>query len=246
MFSFFKKKTPLPQLDFSVLGTDMHSHLIPGIDDGAPDLETSLELIKALQTMGFSNLITTPHVMTDLYPNTSEIILKGLNDLQKAIEKAGMEITLSAAAEYLMDEAFGAKIEEENLLTLPGKRVLVEMSFVAEPPNLHDYLFRLQSRGYKPVLAHPERYLFYRGDLKKYERLKDYGCEFQINLLSSTGYYGKPIKETTRKLFKAGLIDFLGTDLHNNNHAELLNKGLKDPFLQQLLNTTWKNTQLQY
>lgn len=213
----------------------MHSHLIPGIDDGAPDVETSVKLIKELQNMGFRKLITTPHVMADLYPNTPETIQKGLVDVQKALVKEGIDIEIDVAAEYLMDEAFGEKIELGNLLTLPGKRVLVEMSFVSPAPELDNYLFQLQLKGYRPIMAHPERYLYLKGDLKKYHQLIDQGCVLQLNLLSLIGYYGKPIKDTAWKLLKNKMIEYLGTDLHHQQHASKLKELLSLPPINRLL-----------
>ncbi len=234
MFSFFKKQTK-PSIDFSVLKTDMHSHLIPGIDDGAPDVDTAVSLIKELQDLGFRKLITTPHVMADLYPNTPEIIQKGLFEVRQALEVAGIDIEVDVAAEYLMDEAFGEKIEQENLLTLPGNRVLVEMSFVSPAPNLDNYIFQLQLKGYQPVMAHPERYVYLKSDLKNYTRLKEQGCSLQVNLLSLLGYYGSQVKDTAWKLLKHKMVDYLGTDLHHAQHAAQLKKVLELPKLARLL-----------
>ncbi len=220
MLNIFKRKPKIP--DYSFLGVDLHSHLLPGIDDGARSIGHSLALIGMLKELGFHTLITTPHVMAEMYTNNPEIIRYKYNEVQAALREKELGIKLSAAAEYLMDEGFGDKLESGNLLTLPGNRVLVEMSFYAAPPMLEDYLFRLQTKGYRPVLAHPERYLFLKGDFKKYQDLKGRGCEFQLNLLSLGGYYGKPTRENAFELLNAGLIDFLATDLHHEGQAELL------------------------
>lgn len=226
MLNIFKRKPKIP--DYSFLGVDLHSHLLPGIDDGARSMGHSLALIEMLKGLGFHTLITTPHVMAELYVNNPEIIRYKYNEVQAALREKELGIKLSAAAEYLMDEGFGDKLESGNLLTLPGNRVLVEMSFFAAPPMLEDYLFRLQTKGYRPVLAHPERYLFLKGDLEKYRELKNRGCEFQLNLLSLGGYYGKPTRENAFELLNAGLIDFLATDLHHEGQAELLGEMLYD------------------
>lgn len=213
----------------------MHSHLIPGIDDGAPDVETAVSLVKELRDMGYQKLITTPHVMADLYPNTPEIIQTGLEKLKKALVVEGVEVEIEAAAEYLMDEAFGEKIEQGNLLTLSGNQVLVEMSFVSPAPNLDNYLFQLQLKGYRPILAHPERYLYLKGNLNKYEKLKEKGCSLQLNLLSLMGYYGNLVKNTAWKLLKNKMVDYLGTDLHHSLHAQQLPKLLETPKFALLL-----------
>ncbi len=233
MFNLFKKTDPLG--DFAFLSIDMHSHLLPGIDDGAEDLEHSLKLIRALSRMGYDHLITTPHIMADLYPNTPDIIQEKLEEVRSALKAEGMAVTLEAAAEYLMDEGFEALLEKEALLCMPGRRVLVEMSFISAPPKLDQYLFRMQTKGYRPILAHPERYLFLREDFKKYEALKERGCEFQLNLLSLTGYYGKPVRENAAELLKAGLVDYLGTDLHHDRHAQNLEAALQDRSIAKLL-----------
>ncbi len=220
MFSFFSSKT-LPK-DFSFLGTDMHSHLIPGIDDGAKTVEEALALVKELYQLGYRHIITTPHVMADLYPNTPKDITDGLAVLRDAVSAAGLEVKIDAAAEYFIDEHFAALVDHDQLLTLPENRVLVEMSTLSAPPNLFNDLFRLQTKGYQPVLAHPERYVFLKSDFRQYSRLKDYGCEFQLNILSITGYYGKPVRETALKLLKNNMVNFLGTDMHHERHAASL------------------------
>lgn len=220
MLNLFRKKN-IPS-DFSFLHTDLHSHLIPGIDDGAKTLEDSLHLISRLYQLGYRHIITTPHVMADLYPNTPEDIRSGLEIVRAAVAEKKMDIEIDAAAEYFMDEHFAALVEHDQLLTLPGNRVLVEMSTLNAPPNLFNDLFRLQTKGYQPVLAHPERYVFLKEDFRQYTRLKDYGCEFQLNLLSITGYYGKPVRDIALKLLKNNMINLLGTDLHHERHASAL------------------------
>jgi len=223
MFKFLKRQQSSP-FRFSNLEVDLHSHLIPGIDDGAQDMEDSLELIQGLHDLGYRKLITTPHIMNDLYPNSPEVIRGGLRNVREALREAGIDVEIEAAAEYLLDEGFTQKLQAGNLLTLPGKRVLVEMSFISAPPTLNDMLFQLQTKGYRPVMAHPERYLYYAQDFDHFRRLKELGCELQVNLLSLTGYYGKPEKKTAQRLLKEGLVDFLGTDLHHIRHLRFLSE----------------------
>ncbi|MFN7117486.1 MAG: tyrosine-protein phosphatase [Saprospiraceae bacterium] len=244
MFSFFKKKEALVN-NFSHLGLDMHAHLIPGIDDGADTIETALQLIRGLQELGYQQLYATPHVMSDLYPNTRGVILEGLERLKSAVQAAGITVEIGAAAEYYMDEHFENIIHNEEILTLPNNRVLVEMSFVTAPPNLFHYIFRLQTKGYKPILAHPERYLFLKSKFNEYHRLKEYGCEFQLNTLSLIGHYGRPVQEIAFKLLKNKMIDYIGTDLHHQRHIELLHEALKDrQTLEILTKYEFANAQL--
>jgi tyrosine-protein phosphatase YwqE len=219
MFSIFKRKYPAKPADFSSLHTDMHSHLLPGIDDGAKDLQQSILLKKGLEDLGFQQFITTPHIYWDLYKNTDNTIGQALNTLQEGNQHRNIK----AAAEYFMDDYFDELLDGgKPLRTLGGKRVLVEFSFVAPPMDLSDLIFKLQIKGYEPVLAHPERYNYYMANKIAYEDFKSMGCLFQINLLSLTGYYGKTTQELGQHLISKNFIDFAGTDLHHLKHLEAL------------------------
>ncbi len=231
-------------MDFSAVGVDIHSHLIPGIDDGAKTPEEALILIKKLQELGFKEIITTPHTYSDYYPNTSAAILNGLENLRSILKENNIDIPLKAASEYFLDDHFESLLNANDILTFDGKHVLVEMSFFAAPPKLFQYLFKIQTKGYKPVLAHPERYSFYEGDLKKFETLKEAGCLFQINALSVSGYYGPIVQRDAQKLIKAGMIDLIGTDMHHERHAEMLKKTLYTADMQKLLGTVKSNNSL--
>lgn len=219
MFSIFKKKYPPVPVDLSFLKTDMHSHLLPGIDDGATDIANSIELKKGLEDLGYRAFITTPHIMWDMYKNTPATIGSALEQLQ---QQPGQQ-NIKAAAEYFMDEHLDELLETgQPLLTLSGKKVLIEFSFVSAPINLKEKLFNLQIKGYQPVLAHPERYAFYVGNKTVYDDLKNLGCFFQINLLSLAGYYGKLSQDLAHYLISRKYIDFLGSDLHHIRHLEAL------------------------
>lgn len=241
-FNRFKKE----KIDFSVLGVDMHSHLIPGIDDGAKSIEDSIAFIHQLVNLGYQHIITTPHIMGEHYPNTREVILAGLEDVRAAVKKANIPVTIHAAAEYYMDEFFNDLLKkDEALLTLPNNHVLVELSTFSPPRNLFDFLFRLNVKGYSPILAHPERYVYYMDEFEIFEKIKSKGCLLQVNLLSLTGQYGPVQKKLADKLFKAGLVDFLGTDLHHQRHCERLQKALdKRVFQSYLEKYTFKNNTL--
>ena len=245
MFSFFKRQKQQTLSDLSILQIDMHSHLIPGVDDGAPDLETAIDLVQQLINLGYKELITTPHIMADLYPNTSKILLEGLDQLRTGLRVAGIEIPIYIAAEYLLDEGFESKLNENKLLTIKDNIVLVEMSFVAPPPNLNSLLFNLQTKGYKPIMAHPERYMYLHNDFSLYEKLRNRGCYFQLNLLSLSGYYGKAVRQIALKLLKANMVEFIGTDVHNHRHIEEIQKALTSKKFVKLLETySFKNATL--
>lgn len=234
MFSLFKKRVALA-VDFSGLRTDMHSHLLPGIDDGAPDVATSLALKKGLEDLGYQHFITTPHVMGDMYKNTPATIGAALQQVQQQPGKKNTR----AAAEYLIDENFdGLVAGKEPLLTITGNKVLVEFSFVSPPLDLKGNLFNLQIKGYQPIIAHPERYAYLVNNKKVYDEFKSIGCLLQVNLLSFTGYYGKTQQELAQYLLSKKYIDLLGTDLHHDRHLHALrNSSSIMPIVQQLLDS---------
>ena len=217
-----KKEEELEPLDFSVLKTDIHSHFIPGIDDGSPDMETTINLIKEMQKLGFSKVITTPHVMSDFYKNSSETILKGLEAVRSQLKAQNINIEIDAAAEYYIDYYFEQKIGKEKFLTFGTNYILVELSFVEAPKNLFDIIFKLQLENYKVVLAHPERYHYFQ--MKDYEELVNRGVLLQINWLSLIGYYSPQIQNKIQDLIAQNRISFLGTDCHNVHHAALYEK----------------------
>lgn len=236
---FFKKRE-IPLIDFFPKDfVDIHSHLLPGIDDGAKNLEDSLNLIERMVSFGINNFITTPHILGDLYPNTPEIIQEKLTSLQdKLTEKGFKNISIKAAAEYMMDEQFAVLLEKGNLLTLKDNLILVEMSYFSPPRNIFELLFEIQMKGFKPILAHPERYFSYHNDFNSYYKLKNAGCLFQLNLLSLTPQYGKTVQKTAKILLEKDLYDFVGTDTHHQQHLDLLQKiGTKNnqKLLQKLM-----------
>lgn len=222
MISIFKKKIR-ERPDLSGLVTDMHSHLIPGIDDGSPDLDTSLELIEGLTDLGYRKLITTPHILWDLYKNDITTITPAYEELMAGLKAKNSEVPIHFAAEYFLDYHIDELLENEKpLLTLKDNMVLVEFSFISVPLDLKDKLFNLQMAGYQPVLAHPERYGYLLKTKEVYNELRDAGYLFQVNLLSLTGYYGKVPYELAHHLVKNKFVDLLGTDLHHIRHLNAL------------------------
>ncbi|MGE5108923.1 MAG: tyrosine-protein phosphatase [Sphingobacteriales bacterium] len=223
MFNFFKNKSDASAM-LSLLKTDMHSHLLPGIDDGSPDMTISIELIKGLQELGYEKFITTPHIMWDMYKNEREGILEREAMVKAALEKQHINAEIKAAAEYFMDDYFSKLLKSGTpLLTIKENWVLVEFSFISAPFDLQQNLFDLQIKGYKPVIAHPERYSYFHSKKEKVHDFFDQGCMLQLNLLSLTGYYGKPVQEMARYLLKNEMISLFGTDLHHFRHLAALN-----------------------
>ncbi len=219
MLFFKKQRTRLADLiteDY----TDIHSHLLPGIDDGAKDEQDSLELINTLKEYGFSQFTATPHILPGVWNNTREGIEAKHKSTLEFFSKEGMNLPFNAAAEHMMDDTFVELFKSKPLQTLKENYVLVEMSYINAPINLYDILFELQLAGYKPVLAHPERYMFFHHKFEEYNKLKKAGCLFQLNLLSATGYYGEGVLKAAEKLLNENMIDFTGSDVHHKRHAE--------------------------
>lgn len=235
IFNFIKKEKPIQELDLSWLGADMHSHLIPGIDDGSKSLEESLELIKRLKGYGLRKLITTPHIMSEYYKNSPETILPGLARLREALLEDKIDIEIEAAAEYFIDEMLMEKLnKEEKLLTFGDNFVLVETGFMSRPLMLKEIFFDMEMHGYKPVLAHPERYQYLIQDKDFLYELIDRDIYFQINLLSLTGFYSKPIKNFAELLIDEGKIRFFGTDCHNHRYLDMLETLPKSKYFEKI------------
>lgn len=219
----------------------MHSHLLPGLDDGAETVAHSLDLLRALRAMGFRKLVMTPHVMGDFYKNTPEGIRMALDQLRTAAAAAGLgDVDLDCAAEYYLDEFLGRKLADgTEMLTFGGDKryLLFETSYMNEPLNLYETIFNLKSQGYAPVLAHPERYTYFYGRFEEVAKLRrDHGVLLQLNLNSLAGYYSPMAKRVAEQLIDGELVDFVGTDTHHLRHTEtLLRRTLPLPYLEKLL-----------
>ncbi|MES2828463.1 MAG: CpsB/CapC family capsule biosynthesis tyrosine phosphatase [Bacteroidota bacterium] len=240
MFSIFKKKNHVSDIEW--LGVDMHSHLLPGLDDGSPDVEQSVKLIKSLNELGYSKFLCTPHIFTELYPNSPETILPALKATEIALREANINVAVGAAAEYMVDDTFKVA---DGLMTHPGNYILIEMSYLNETPNIEQVVFDLQIRGYRIILAHPERYLFYHFEKARFERFKDMGVCFQLNLLSVTGYYGKEVKRIADYLLEKKFYDLASSDLHHDKHLHALTTAVQDGSLYSKIGAyPFKNKEL--
>lgn len=233
---FGQKKLSEP-LDISSIKVDMHSHLLPGIDDGVPDLQTSISIIKKLKELGYQKIITTPHIMSDIYKNTPDIIISAANKVREAIANEGINIEFEAAAEYQIDDSFREHMEKNELLTLKDKYILVELPYFSVPPGLNEILFDLQINNYKIVLAHPERYVYWHNDFSRFEDLKYRDILFQINIISLTGTYSAQTRKLAEKLIDMNMVDFAGSDAHYFQHTKLLEKSLYLPYTEKMLNS---------
>jgi len=236
IFSIFKKNTRLKEpVDLSLLGCDVHSHLVPNIDDGSKGLDDSVNMITKLYEMGYKKIITTPHIMSDAYRNTPETILGGLEPVKAALKEKGVPVELSAAAEYYLDFDFERKLDNEKLLTFGNNYLLFEVSYMNPPDNLYHAIFKMQTLGYKPVLAHPERYNFWHTDFEKYESFIDKGVLLQLNINSLSGYYSMATKKIAEQMIEKNMISLLGTDCHHTGHINLMKEVVYEPHLQKLM-----------
>lgn len=239
--SFFSKifgpaATTRVPADLSTLRCDMHSHFIPGIDDGAETMEQSVAMIMEFSKLGYKKVITTPHIMSDAYRNTPEIILGGLSQVRVALKTSGVFMEIEAAAEYYLDFDFEKSIDEKKLLTFGNNYVLFELPFINPPDSLMGVVFKLLTNGYRPILAHPERYNFWHHDFKKYEELVEKGVLLQLNLNSLSGHYSPAVQKIAERMIDQSMISFLGSDCHHLGHIEILkNRTVFEKSLHKLL-----------
>lgn len=233
---FKGKEEVLEPVDLSILKVDVHSHFIPGIDDGAATIEDSIELIAAMKYLGYQKVITTPHIMSDYYRNTPEIILSGLENVRKALKDNGIDMVIEAAAEYNVDADFPSKIENKELLTFGGNYVLFELPFMQEPQILGDVIWKMQTNGYKPILAHVERYPFWHNDWEKIVGIRDRGVLLQLNIGSLTGSYGPEVRAIAEKLIDHNMIDLVGSDCHHTNHVKMIKEARTKAYLHKIVN----------
>lgn len=228
MFSFLRSKvTPL------VFKQDIHAHLLPGIDDGPKTIAESIAMIEYLKDMGYEKLTATPHVYWEYYPNTSRMIIEKFRTLKAELQQRAIDINLTFAAEYYLDDHFEALIAKDDLLPVFREHVLVECSTIAATTKLNDYLFAMRLKGYTPIMAHPERYLYFKE--ADYQNIVDQGCELQINFLSIMGHYGKEIQKRALFLLKTYLIHYFSTDAHHIHHLQKIKTFLASGKAQKLL-----------
>ncbi|WP_299436892.1 CpsB/CapC family capsule biosynthesis tyrosine phosphatase [uncultured Aquimarina sp.] len=213
---------------------DIHSHLLPAIDDGVKTVYQSAYIIEQFEKLGVKKIITTPHIMQEVWPNTSETIRTKHTEMQKALSSLDINVTLEASAEYMLDDLFYKRIKEKDIIPLHQRYLLVEMSTFNPPINLNEILFEIKLAGFTPILAHPERYSFYKDDINKFIQLKESGFLFQLNLLSMSGYYGEKVKNMAAKLLTEKLFDFAGSDVHNYQQFETLEKGFIPKYAKEI------------
>ena len=240
-----RKVENLAPFDLSQLVVDMHSHLIPGIDDGARSMDETIAMLAKFESLGFRKVITTPHIMSDFYRNTPEIILGGLEAVRETAKKLNLSIEIDAAAEYYFDDAFMKLIQEkQELLTFGDKQILFEFSMHEKPDHIEALFFELFTQQYKPVLAHFERYPYYHGSIKEASDWRAKGINIQLNLNSLSGHYGPHIRKQAELLIDEKLVDFVATDCHRMDHLMLLERSLPLEYMHKLAELPLKNSSL--
>ena len=233
-----------PEFDFGWLEVDMHSHLIPGIDDGTQTIEESLEIVRTFKDLGYKKIITTPHIKAGSFDNTSQIIRSGATELQAAILSNKIDIEFEVGAEYYFDYSLLEKIEQNDILSFSDGHVLVEYSFHQPPMGHKEMIYAMQMKGYKPILAHFERYPYYHGSTLEAEKLRDRGVKIQVNILSLFGHYGPQIQKQASLLIKNNQVDLLGSDCHRLQHLEIFRENINNPLLHKAFELNLKNNRL--
>lgn len=241
--NLFGKKNNTP-FDFSLLGVDMHSHLLPGIDDGSKEMMQTLGMVMKMEEMGYRKLIMTPHIMEDFYRNTPEIILGKLAEVKEEVKSLGLEIELGASAEYYFDETLIEKVKTKNILPFGDNYLLFEYAFGQEPQNISTLLFEMKVNGYKPILAHYERYPYYHNRPEKIQEYRSNGILIQLNLLSLCGHYGPGVEKMAKYLVDNQFIDFVATDCHRMEHLQIIEKNSSNPYFKKLNDLELMNNKL--
>ncbi|MEQ8244511.1 MAG: CpsB/CapC family capsule biosynthesis tyrosine phosphatase [Fulvivirga sp.] len=242
MFNIFKKK----EVAIPELGVDLHSHLLPGVDDGVQSFDESLDLLKRFEAIGYKKVITSPHIMSDFYDNKESDLKRIHESLKEKIKENQINISLELAAEYYLDDQLIERLsnKEEEFLTFGNNYLLFETSFMNEPLYLKEFIFKAKSIGINPVLAHPERYSYLQNNSVLLEDLINRQVLFQININSLSGYYSKPIKIFAQKLIDAKVVHFIGSDCHNHKHFEVLESSRKTKYFRKALELPLLNYEL--
>lgn len=245
LFSFLKSAPARIPADLSFIGVDMHSHLLPALDDGSQNIDDSIRFIKELHQLGYRKFICTPHIISDMYPNNKETIHPAYELVVERLKEENVNVEISYAAEFMVNADFDKIIKDGKLLTFGKNYVLIEMSYMAASPNIKEVIFDLIMKGLQPVLAHPERYSYYHNNYNAIQDFKDAGCLLQVNILSLSGMYGKEVKRMAEALIQDKMISFAGTDLHHDRHLAMMQDIATNPaIVNQLKSLQLLNHQL--
>lgn len=206
----FRKKQTLEESGFFRGFTDWHCHILPGVDDGVQTMDEALQILAEYERLGVKEVWLTPHIMEDM-PNTTQHLRERFAELQAAYQG---KVALNLASENMLDNLFEERLNKNDLLPIgkDGRHLLVETSYFNPPMGLQNILLRIKAKGYFPILAHPERYLYMNE--RDYQQLKSMNVQFQLNQFSLLGLYGKEVQKRAKLLQKQGMYEYIGTDLH--------------------------------
>lgn len=219
----------------------MHNHLLPDVDDGSPDMASSMRMLEQYVEMGWEKVTITPHINEDYFPNSSDHLRSVFRELCTAAREKGIDLELQLAAEYKTDGLFRERLQNNDVLTVGNAHVLIELPFFHPPLDWEQYFFELQMKGFTPILAHAERYTYWAGDLEKFSILQHRGVQFQLNLSSIIGKYGPEVKKLALQLIKKGAYQWVGTDAHSCSDLETLAMKLPRKWPNQLKTSQFKN-----
>ena len=203
---------------------DFHSHILPGIDDGAKDINESLMLAKALKYWGFDRVTCTPHI-TSKYPNTPQDIMPKFEHLKEELDKSGIGLDIRLSAEYrLVPETWPMVLENNWLMPIEERFILMELPISHREEmgliNPVEEFRKIASMGLTPILPHPERY-FYLTE-QELSDILDAGGKIQCNYGSYAGLYGEEVRQRAVALQDKGMVSFYGTDLHNAHYVQVI------------------------
>jgi len=243
--SLFSKKETNPSskpLVLSWFGTDIHSHLLPGVDDGAQTMDESIAMVSKMAALGFRQCVLTSHVKMDIYPNESHRLKNAFEQLKNEVEALSLPIHLALAAEYYIDDSLLTRLAENDILSFGKERyVLMEFSFATPPVQEQKVFDAFLTAGYKPILAHFERYGYFHGSVEKALAYRKQGVFIQMNLNSLTGHYGVEVRKQAERLIDEFALDFVGTDAHRMDHLTHLEANLSLPYFRELGNRLMRN-----
>ena len=235
IFNLFKKKSEARPI-FAALGTDMHCHLVPQVDDGSKCIEESIECLNVLKAVGYNKVIITPHFQYPRFPNDEDDIRRRYEEVKQQAKGAGVDIDIAGiGGEYRIDSGFAKRLENPRFLKVGDRYVLVEFSLHQQMMGCDEMIFDMQMKGYEVILAHPERYPYLNVQGTRMEQLKNQGVFFQINALSLGGFYGEEARHKAYEMLEAGWVEFMGTDTHNTMYSQALIELSNDRKVEKVL-----------
>ena len=242
MFGIFKKsmESKMSDFDFGQIAVDFHSHLIPSVDDGVQSIEDTLTILQFFSNHGYKKVYTSPHIMGEKYTNKKSDLLERIELIRQHDLVKDIPIEIEVIAEYLLDEQFEDLLRDNDFLTIQGQYILIETSMNYDFPFVRDYIYELRKKGYKPILAHPERYRYIHAEknaLELYQQMLDWGVEFQLNLFALIGMFGGDARKTAEMLVDNELYTYACSDIHRSSQLIHFDELKQNQYLRTMLET---------